>query len=153
MDPEERRERNRFCERQLRARWTPEQIKAKRDYMSRWHAAHLGQRKRQYRYDKELHRALKLEVYMAYGGVRCSCCGETGEKFLTLDHVNEDGWGHRKALRTNSTVAVYNWAKKNSFPPGLQVLCYNCNFAKARNGGVCPHKQTFEDYDGEAIYG
>ena len=25
----------------------------------------------------------------------------------------------------------------------FQILCYNCNLGRSRNGGVCPHKQPF----------
>jgi hypothetical protein len=30
--------------------------------------------------------------------------------------------------------------KQQGYPAGLQVLCYNCNISKHRNGGVCEHK-------------
>ena len=83
-------------------------------------------------------RELKLEVFEAYGGVVCACCGETIETFLTIDHINNDGNEHRKKIGRTS---VYRWLKKQNFPLGYQVLCFNCNMGKQLNGGVCPHKE------------
>ena len=79
---------------------------------------------------------LQAAVRHAYGD-KCACCGETEPLFLTLDHVNGDGATHRRTLRTND---VHAWARKNGYPPSLQLLCWNCNAAKAYHGG-CPHKR------------
>jgi hypothetical protein len=79
----------------------------------------------------------KRRVYDAYGGFRCACCGETEEAFLSIDHVNNDGAEHRRQVDRRS---MYKWLEKEGFPSGYQVLCMNCNFGKARNGGVCPHE-------------
>jgi hypothetical protein len=79
---------------------------------------------------------LRLEVFMAYGGVRCACCGETQSVFLTLDHIASDGAEHRR--RVGNGYSVYRWAKKNGYPKLFQVLCWNCNEAKRIVGG-CPH--------------
>lgn len=94
----------------------------------------------------EYYHNLRREVFNAYGGMKCACCGETEESFLTLDHVNNDGAEHRRALtgKTGKVQGVssgtYAWARRNGFPPGFQVLCMNCNFSKSRNGGVCVHQ-------------
>lgn len=92
---------------------------------------------------------IKDEVFAQYGGYECSCCGESVKEFLTLDHINNDGSKHRKTIRGS---AIYNWAKQNNFPPIFQVLCFNCNCGRARNGGVCPHvesaSKTQESYHG-----
>ena len=86
----------------------------------------------------------KLEVYEAYGGAWCNCCGETELLFLCMDHVDNNGAEHRKELKAGGENRMgrdmYNWLKKNGFPPGFQVLCQNCNWGKYRNGGVCPHQ-------------
>jgi hypothetical protein len=76
-------------------------------------------------------------VYMAYGGYRCVCCGETDPAFLTLDHVNNDGTPHRR--RVGAGYALYQWLIKNNFPPVVQVMCMNCNWSK--RSGVCVHKE------------
>lgn len=81
---------------------------------------------------------IKDEVYNAYGGYVCACCGETESLFLTIDHINNDGSKQRKKLK--STASLYYWLKRNNFPIDYQVLCFNCNCGKARNKGICPHK-------------
>ncbi len=78
----------------------------------------------------------KRRVYEAYGGFICACCGETEEAFLSIDHVNNDGAEHRRQVDRRN---MYKWLDKNGFPEGYQILCMNCNFGKARNGGICPH--------------
>ncbi len=84
-------------------------------------------------------RKLKLAAYAAYGGFRCACCGETEEAFLSLDHIANDGAEHRREV---SHQKIYKWMARNGYPAGFQVLCMNCNFGKARNGGICPHQQS-----------
>lgn len=64
------------------------------------------------------------------------CCGEKGQEFLTFDHVNNDGANHRKKVPASALV---NWIHKNNFPLTIQVLCYNCNNAKAIYE-TCPHQ-------------
>ena len=67
---------------------------------------------------------------------------------LTIDHVNNDGAAHRKAIgkvfpstgNRALIVEMYTWLEKNEFPSGFQVLCYNCNLSKHRNKGICEHK-------------
>lgn len=89
--------------------------------------------------------ALRDAAYEAYGGKRCVCCGETTEQFLSIDHVHNDGAKHRREEMNGSSTAIYRWLKKNGYPPGFQVLCMNCNFGKARNGGICPHISTVKE--------
>ena len=80
---------------------------------------------------------LRGEALAAYGG-QCACCGESTEEFLTIDHIHNDGAKHRREVGSSG---VPGWAKKNGYPNSLQVLCWNCNMAKALYG-VCPHEQT-----------
>lgn len=82
---------------------------------------------------------LRLEVYNAYGGAICKCCGEKTVEFLTIDHINNDGAKHR---RTIGRTSILSWLKNNGYPSGYQVLCFNCNMGKQLNGGVCPHQET-----------
>lgn len=86
---------------------------------------------------------LKLATFDAYGGCICKCCEETEPMFLTIDHINEDGAAHRQSLGGKHMAGkhFYNWLKKNNYPPGFQVLCFNCNFAKG-HFGICPHEQN-----------
>jgi len=79
-------------------------------------------------------RKIALEYY---GGnpPKCACCGEKEIKFLSIDHINGGGNQQRK----NGICNLANWLIKNNFPKGFQVLCYNCNMAKAFFIN-CPHK-------------
>lgn len=91
---------------------------------------------------KEWNARVRDEVYAAYGGPICACCGETEPNFLTIDHINNDGHLHRK--NTPGATNLYTHLRARGFPSGFQVLCMNCNFGKARNKGVCPHKSRQE---------
>lgn len=86
---------------------------------------------------------LRAETYEKYGGARCACCGETEMAFLTLDHVNGGGNRHRKEIGgsgSGSGEKIYRWLRDQNYPPGFQVLCWNCNCGRSMNGGICPHK-------------
>lgn len=86
-------------------------------------------------------RSLKELVFDAYGGAKCACCGEETLEFLTIDHINDDGADHRREMKEKHgyVVEIYRWLKNNNFPKGFQVLCWNCNCAKAHYG-ICPHE-------------
>lgn len=82
---------------------------------------------------------IREQILEHYGnGVpHCNCCGEFEVKFLVIDHVLGNGNEERK-----KKITGYNlWKKiiKESYPNSYQVLCYNCNMAKAFHG-MCPHK-------------
>ena len=74
----------------------------------------------------------------------CACCGETQLEFLTIDHINNDGAEHRRKISGGGKGAhSYAWIVRNNFPPGFQVLCWNCNCSKGFYG-ECPHKRRSE---------
>jgi hypothetical protein len=103
-----------------------------------YHAQYIkGHKEEITKREKQFRKNLKREVFNYYGKV-CACCGESHIVFLTLDHINEDGAEHRRKIGAGE--AIYRWVKKNKYPSGFQVLCFNCNFAKS-NGG-CPHKEV-----------
>lgn len=77
---------------------------------------------------------VKDEIYNAYGGYRCACCGITEPVFLAIDHINNDGAAHRKKLRASGT-SLHLWIKRKGFPKIFQILCHNCNWGK--RFGVC----------------
>jgi hypothetical protein len=87
---------------------------------------------------KAYYQKLKRQIFEAYGGARCACCGEVIASFLTLDHVNNDGYKDRHGGKRG--IALYLWLKQNGFPSGFQVLCFNCNCGRSINGGICPHQ-------------
>lgn len=89
---------------------------------------------------KRLNAVLREQVFMAYGGKQCACCGETEPLFLTIDHIANDGAEMRRSgTHSRGGTQFYQWLRKNGFPSGFQVLCMNCNLGKHRNGGFCPH--------------
>lgn len=88
---------------------------------------------------RDYQRLRRLRVIEAYGG-KCACpgCNESRWEFLCIDHV--DGGGNQDRAQTGLICnKLYLWLIKNNFPKGkYQLLCYNCNMAKAAFG-VCPH--------------
>jgi hypothetical protein len=95
-------------------------------------------------HNKELQRQYidrrKQMVVDAYGG-RCACCGETELRFLSIDHINNDGADHRRELKSKGGFSFYLWLQRQGFPKdNFQCLCMNCNFGKLRTG-ICPHQE------------
>lgn len=80
------------------------------------------------------------DALAAYGGnpPRCACCGETNPLFLTLDHIDGCTQSERKVERSGWMLCMR--LEKLGYPSGYQVLCFNCNLGRERNGGICPHK-------------
>lgn len=100
---------------------------------SRWNPRPLEER-----FNKEYIRDIRREFILAYGS-KCVCCDESDMRFLSVDHVNGQGHLIRKAkrgLREIQKLKDRGWPLQRH----LQVLCYNCNFAKAQFGNVCPHE-------------
>jgi hypothetical protein len=97
---------------------------------------------------KKLHkiwvRNLKVEVLSHYsnGSPYCECCKEKHIEFLSIDHINGGGRKHLREIGLESGGwRFYQWLKKNSYPQGFRVLCYNCNQALGHLG-YCPHKKS-----------
>jgi hypothetical protein len=86
--------------------------------------------------------AIKDQVMQYYGGGVCGCCGEVDLRFLSLDHVNDDGGDHRRTIKKEGH-SLYRYLIKKGFPsdPPLRVLCFNCNLGRRVNGGLCPHQE------------
>lgn len=102
------------------------------------------------KYHKTYREKLRLEVLIHYGGnpPKCACCGEPHLEFLSIDYIHGDGRKHRRKIG-NSSISLYRWLIKNNFPEGFQVLCMNCNCAKAWYG-ICPHKTKIEKMEKKA---
>lgn len=95
---------------------------------------------------KSLMQAYLKMVYAHYGR-KCAYCGEVEVKFLTLDHVNNDGNISRRRgsnHRRNSNH-TYMAIVRDNFPDTYRILCYNCNSGRERNGGICPHTGVLID--------
>ena len=111
--------------------------------------ARLKDVERARRIRRESGQRLKDSVFLAYGGYICACCGETCRSMLTIDHIDEDGAEHRERLgkgksymtrRSGLGDYLYRDLRNRGFPPGFQVLCYNCNISKHRLG-ECEHSR------------
>ena len=78
----------------------------------------------------------------------CRCCGEKSHiGFLALDHIagrkemdSESGLVKLGYSSSMVKTVLSNWIIKNNFPKGFQILCHNCNQAKAVYG-KCPHEK------------
>lgn len=94
---------------------------------------------------RQYHRRIKAETFGVYGG-QCACCGERQLEFLSLDHINNDGSDQRRQLAVKhgyrlTGVTFWLLLRRQGYPKDLQVLCFNCNMAKAFLG-YCPHWQS-----------
>jgi hypothetical protein len=76
----------------------------------------------------------RRNIVLNHYGNKCICCGEIEPKFLTIDHIDSDGYKYRPIKGGLS----YSWIIKNNFPTNLQILCWNCNMSKGCYG-ECPH--------------
>ena len=90
-------------------------------------------------------RRLNKKVIDHYGG-KCVCCSESTLVFLTLDHKENDGAEHRRQLSSSagsrmSSYSFYAWVRDSNYPIDLQVLCWNCQWGKQKNG-ICPHQEV-----------
>jgi len=90
---------------------------------------------------------IRDEFLQEYGG-KCKCCGETEPAFLCLDHINGTGAAHRKQFcpdrgsRGGNATQLLEDLKRRGWPKDeYQILCYNCNNAKAKLG-KCPHERA-----------
>lgn len=83
----------------------------------------------------------RISLLRLFGG-RCACCGESNWRFLDFDHINNTGSEHRRWLK-EAKLTLFSWMQRypEEAKQRIQVLCSNCNAGKARNQGVCPHKQ------------
>lgn len=84
----------------------------------------------------EKRKILALTAYSPLGVPICARCGITNIDVLCVDHISNNGKECRE--KHGSGVTFYQWLKTNNFPPGFQVLCWNCNHLKEleriRNG-------------------
>lgn len=136
VTPEKRRE---YSQKHIANRKSadPEAYAAYRAKLNRdW----IGKNRQQYNKAKSEYRfKLKLDAISHYsnGTMTCARCGY-GEDIdaLCLDHINDDGAAHRKALGVSSRslsggTTIYERLRALNWMPDLQVLCANCNTIKA----------------------
>ena len=62
-------------------------------------------------------------------------------EFLTLDHINgRKSMNHKPSLKAEK---LCRRLKRDGYPKGIQVLCWNCNSAKSNNP-FCPVHEWFK---------
>ncbi len=83
------------------------------------------------------HNLIKIweKVLEAYGG-KCECCSEINEFFLSIDHIDPSD----KNRKLKGGIHLYRRLIRENFPNDVRLLCYNCNCARSKNYGICPHK-------------
>ena len=105
-----------------------------------------AEKRRLYEKHKRSERKIQLINFYSKGKDECVCCKENNVKFLSMDHINGGGKEHREQIAKElGWQDLYKWLIKHNFPEGFQVLCYNCNFGRQQNGGICPHKEAEHD--------
>lgn len=101
-------------------------------------ASRKAWRDRNLTYHTDRRKKVRMAVFEKYGN-KCACCGESLYEFLVIDHINNDGKGHR-AMFNNHGDSIYKDILESPIDHAkYQVLCHNCNMAKACFG-ECPHK-------------
>ena len=114
----------------------PKVRKRKSISYNKWRVDNLEKAKKITNDSVNKYRANKKKLVFDHYGRKCVCCGEENEGFLTIDHIKGNGTNHRKEIGNHIEI----WLVKNNFPEGFQTLCFNCNWGKYNNGGICPHK-------------
>ena len=77
------------------------------------------------------HAAFRESLYVRLGMRSCQRCGIADERVLQFDHIEGDGWSHRRSLPSGS--AYYRYLGRMPDPElraRIQVLCANCNIIK-----------------------
>lgn len=131
---------------QAKSRDNPQYIYRFNEYQKEWQrsyrktAKHKEWRARALEIQSKKAKELKQKIVLHYGG-SCACCGISEICFLSIDHINNDGY-KEKGTRKNrvSGYLLYKKIIKENYPDTLQILCFNCNLAKQHNRGVCPHR-------------
>lgn len=106
-----------------------------------------NQKKLQAKFDR-LRVKIKALKRVSGGRLTCKCCRESHVEFLTIDHIENDGNQHRET-GVGTGQKFYEWVltANDTWIEKLQVLCFNCNWAKGVYG-YCPHEGlTFREGD------
>lgn len=93
-------------------------------------------KKRQREYMREYNQLLRKRFLELYGS-KCACCGESDERFLTLDHKNGYGKADR---RQRGQLTILREAINNPCSKKYQILCFNCNCGTPNEEVVLPNQ-------------
>lgn len=121
---------------------TEEQIKEKYQILC-WNC-NLGKNNRDYLdlptegLDRKRRRRIKLwREAFEFFGPKCKMCGETNIKFLTIDHINNDGAERRRNGEKGATDLIQTFKNRDweeSIKKDYQLLCFNCNNGRKVRG-------------------
>lgn len=84
-------------------------------------------------YHQNWRQAIKEACINMYsnGDACCAWCPQADIDVLCLDHIENNGKAHRFEINgKNGTSGFYRHLQRLDYPPGLQVLCANCNLKK-----------------------
>lgn len=139
------REKNPEKRRLAEKEWRKRNYEKAITYQRRWVKEHKDRIPDYAKKHNEKNKKLVLDAYGVNGIHECACCGEGTIEFLSIDHKNGGGNKHRRELQSNGKGGnFYRWLRKEGFPQGYQILCYNCNLAKGFYG-KCPHTKRVGD--------
>lgn len=96
---------------------------------------------------RELSKDAKTRIFAALGD-KCYCCGLDDPRFLTIDHINNDGMAERKpnGKQRNAYVILLDILKAGVPKDRYQLACYNCNCARHyTKDKICPHRIPLND--------
>lgn len=92
---------------------------------------------------KALQQALRTKILLHLGG-QCYCCGMDDLRFLTIDHINNDGQIDRRlpSGKTKNGYMILLDIQREGIPKDrYRAACYNCNCARNwTEGKICPHQ-------------
>lgn len=77
-----------------------------------------------------------------------NCCGEKNNPlWLSFDHIYNDGYSHKRALKLGSTSQLYLWIIKNpdEARKTLQIICMNAQVFKKRAGIPILFSETIKE--------
>lgn len=131
------------CARAAVRKWSHENYETKiqpqlAERARKWRETNKGRDGELRRTRHKRYRVACLQHY-SEGNMCCNCCGESIYEFLSIDHIGGGGHQHRKDV--GQGITFLRWLINSDFPKGFQVLCHNCNMARAFYG-ECPHKQA-----------
>ena len=113
-------------------------------YTRRWRDKNRAEYNRESRRRNKAYRSkVRVEMIFNYGG-KCVCCNEKEPRFLTLDHINNDGnMERRRGPRSSQSHMLNLKLRRLGWPKSAhQLMCWNCNSGRAVNGGICPHEEA-----------
>lgn len=133
-------------EREWYKHWCRDCEKAHFHQYYRKNQAVMQQRARDYFQEWKL---VRFQAVLDALGSVCACCGENDPTFLTVDHIQNDGWKDRirkdgtKHPTRRSGRALWSKIRNEGYPKDrYRILCFNCNCGRERSKDKkCPHER------------